>query len=93
MGATTLIRADDFARVAPVLGPCELVKGEIVRMSPGGVRHHQITARVAFLLERQNQSAPSGRVLAGEAGILVARGPDTVRGADVAFISFDRGAR
>jgi Uma2 family endonuclease len=31
-----------------------------------------------------------GHVLTGEAGVVVARGPDTVRGADVAFISYNR---
>lgn len=90
MRALTLLRAEDFARVAPVLGPCELVKGEIVAMSPGGVRRSQITARVAFLLERHNVEHRLGRVLTGEAGVIVARRPDTVRGADVAFISYDR---
>lgn len=90
MRVLTLLQAEDFARVAPVLGPCELIDGEVVRMSPGGVRHSQITARVAFLLERYNQDHRLGRVLTGEAGVIVARGPDTVRGADVAFISYDR---
>lgn len=90
MRVVTLLRAEDFARVAPVLGPCELVDGEVVRISHGGVRHSQITARVAFLLMRHNQEHPTGRVLTGEAGVIVARGPDTVRGADVAFISYDR---
>lgn len=59
-------------------------------MSPGGVRHSKLTLRVAFLLERQNQASPAGHVLVGEPGVIVARHPDTVRGADVAFISFDR---
>jgi Uma2 family endonuclease len=90
MGTTTLITAEDFARVAPILGPCELVNGEIIQMSPGGVRHSKLTSRVVFLLERYNQASPSGHVLAGEPGIIVARHPDTVRGADVAFVSFQR---
>jgi Uma2 family endonuclease len=45
---------------------------------------------VAYLLERQNAEHRLGRVLTGEAGVIVARRPDTVRGADVAFISYDR---
>lgn len=90
MRTTTLIRAEEFQRIAEVLGPCELSKGEVVRMSPGGVRHSQLTWRVAFALERQNAASPSGQVLVGKAGMIIARYPDTVRGADVAFISFDR---
>jgi len=87
---STLLRAEEFARVADVLGPCELVKGEIVRMSPGGVRHSQVTLRAAFLLESHNRAHRLGNVLTGEAGFVVRREPDTVRGADVAFVSFQR---
>jgi Uma2 family endonuclease len=76
--------------VAEVLGPCELVKGEIVTMSPGGVRHSKVTLTAAFLLESHNRAHHLGHVLTNEAGIIVARRPDTVRGADVAFISYDR---
>ena len=45
MRTSTLLRAEEFARVAEVLGPCELVNGEIIPMSPGGLRHSEITAR------------------------------------------------
>ena len=87
---STLLRAEEFARVADVLGPCELVNGEIIPMSPGGFRHSKATVRASFLLEAHNQAHRLGHVLAGEAGIIVHRGPDTVRGADVAFVSYQR---
>ena len=88
--ASALLRAEEFVRVVEVLGPCELVNGEIVPMSPGGFRHSKVTLRASFLLETHNQAHRLGHVLAGEAGIVVRRGPDTVRGADVAFISYQR---
>jgi Uma2 family endonuclease len=47
-------------------------------------------ARATFLLETHSRARRLGRVLSGEAGVIVARGPDTVRGADVAFISYQR---
>ncbi len=90
MRTSTLLRAEEFARVAEVLGPCELVNGEIIPMSPGGFRHSKITGRAFFLLEAHNQAHHLGHVLAGEAGFIVRRAPDTVRGADVAFISYRR---
>ena len=90
MRTTTLLRAEEFARVADVLGPCELVNGEIIPMSPSGLRHSEITSRACFLLESHNRLHRLGRMLTGEAGFIVRRGPDTVRGADVAFISYRR---
>lgn len=90
MKAATLLTAEDFARVAEVLGPCELVKGEIVPMSPGGVRHSRVTAQAAAVLDAHCRATGCGRALTGEAGVIVARGPDTVRGADVAVISYAR---
>jgi Uma2 family endonuclease len=76
--------------VAEVLGPCELVNGEIIPMSPGGLRHSEITSRACLLLGSHNRLQRLGRVLTGEAGFIVRREPDTVRGADVAFISYAR---
>jgi Uma2 family endonuclease len=90
MRTAALLTAEDFARVAEVLGPCELVKGEIVTMSPGGVRHSRVTANVVAILTAHVQARGTGRVLTGEAGVVVARGPDTVRGADAAVISYAR---
>lgn len=90
MRTAALLTAEEFARVAHGLGSCELVNGEIVPMSPGGLRHSKVTGRAYFLLEAHNRQYRLGSVLTGEAGILVARHPDTVRGADVAFISYGR---
>ena len=87
---SALLRAEEFARVAEVLGPCKLVNGQIVPMSPGGFRQSEITSRACFLLESHNRVRRLGWVLAGEAGFIVHRGPDTVRGVDVAFISYRR---
>jgi len=90
MRTAALLSAEDFALVAHVLGPCELVKGEIIPMSPGGIRHSRITNRASSLLDAHCRPRKLGRVLSGEAGVIVARRPDTVRGADVAFISYNR---
>ena len=78
MRTSTLLRAEEFARVADVLGSCELVNGEIIPLSPGGFRHSEITARACFLLASHNRLQRLGHVLTGEAGFIVRRGPDTV---------------
>ncbi len=90
MRTAALISAEDFALIAQVLGPCELVKGEIVPMSPGGVRRSRVTGNAYALLDSHCRTRDIGRVLTGEAGVIVARRPDTVRGADVAYISYAR---
>ncbi len=90
MGTATLLSAEDFELIAQVLGSCELVRGEIVPMSPGEVLHSQVTMNAVRLLDSRVRPMKIGRVLTGEAGVVVARRPDTVRGADVAFISYQR---
>jgi Uma2 family endonuclease len=90
MRTATLLSAEDFAAVAPILGPCELVKGEIVPMSPGGLRHSRVTGNAFALIDAHCRSRNMGRALTGEAGVIVARRPDTVRGADVAYVSYQR---
>jgi Uma2 family endonuclease len=90
MRTAALISAEDFALIAHVLGPCELVKGEIIPTSPGGVRHSRVSGNAYWILESHCRTRDIGRVLTNEAGVIVARRPDTVRGADVAYISYAR---
>lgn len=90
MRTAALLSAEDFELVAQVMGPCELVRGEVVPISPGGILHSQVTMNAARLLDSHVRPLKIGRVLTGEAGVIVARRPDTVRGADVAFISYQR---
>jgi Uma2 family endonuclease len=90
--ATTLtpVSAVDFEHIAAVLGSCELVQGEVMVMAPGGFDHSRVTANWVILLGSWNRVALRGRVLTNEAGIVVSRDPDTVRGADALFISYER---
>ena len=72
------------------IGRAELVKGEIIYMSPTGYLHGFIEVNFSSLLRAFADKHKLGRVLGGEVGIYIARNPDTVRGADVAFISGKR---
>lgn len=51
--------------------------------------HAQVQARVITLLDAWVRSRGLGQVL-GDAGFLLARNPDTVRGPDVSFVTGDR---
>lgn len=87
---TTRLTAAEFGRVADRLGPCELVRGEVIFLSPGGMSHSGVSANAAFLLGLWARRSRCGRVFANEAGLITERTPDTVRGADVAYFSYQR---
>lgn len=70
--------------------PGELIDGRFVPMSPTGWPHARAEVKVTSRLEHFAEASGLGTVLGGEAGIIIRRGPDTVRGADVAYISRER---
>lgn len=72
------------------IGRCELVRGELIMMSPAGAPHGRTTNRIAFLVTAHVESQKLGEVFAAETGFLISRSPDTVRAPDVAFIRRDR---
>ena len=72
------------------IGPCELIDGEIVRMSPAGEVHGYLESRLTFFLYRFTHDAQTGWILGGEVGIYIRHNPDRIRGADLAFWSQER---
>lgn len=64
----------------------ELREGGMTRRNRG---HSRIESKISFLLLEwsKSQRPPRGEVLSGEAGIRLARNPDTTVGVDVAYIS------
>jgi len=82
--------AAQFEERCTVLGPCELIRGEVVELSPAGFGHSNVCFRVSQILGDWARAKKRGRVLSGEAGLIVESDPDTVRGADVAYYSYER---
>ncbi|MFZ1934206.1 MAG: Uma2 family endonuclease [Thermoguttaceae bacterium] len=74
----------------PDLGPCELICGEVVMMSPSGYEHGVIAGRIHTRLATFVEQHSLGIVTAAETGFQIGRDPDTVRAADVGFIRADR---
>lgn len=72
------------------LGQVELVKGQIKPVIPTGHLHGYIETIIASLLLAFVQAHRLGGILSGEVGIYTHRRPDTVRGADVIYISHER---
>jgi len=75
------------------IGPYELIEGRIVRMSPTQPQHGNYEYRLAKVLGDFVDRHGLGQVQVGEVGIYVRRNPDTVRAADVLFISNERLAK
>jgi Uma2 family endonuclease len=86
------ITGEELART-PGVGPCELIDGRIVPMSPTSDQHGRIEVKLGSALEAHVAPRRIGKVLAGEVGVYTRRGPDRVRAADVLFISSERYAR
>jgi len=72
------------------IGPSELVRGEIVYLMATGHKHGFVELNVGSILRDFVKTHKLGRVVVGEVGIYTARQPDTVRAADVAFVSHER---
>lgn len=89
---TKLITGEELAAMGDI-GPCELIEGRIVPMTPTGGEHGRIEANIGAELLAYVRSHKLGKVLAGEVGIYTRRNPDTLRGADVLFISNERYAQ
>ena len=65
----------------------ELIKGELRTMAPAGFDHGAVIDNLQFLLSSHVRTNKLGLVLGAETGFVLARNPDTVRGADVSFVS------
>ena len=77
----------------PDLNPCELVNGRVVPTMPTGGKHGEIELELGARLRSYGKESKRGRALGGEVGIYIRRDPDTVRAADLLYISEERFAR
>jgi Uma2 family endonuclease len=68
----------------------ELVRGELLSMSPASPEHGRIAGRVHGLLWSHVEAHQLGDVYAAETGFELSQSPDTVRAPDVAFVSKER---
>ena len=73
----------------------ELVRGRLVVREPPGSLHGLVAMTLGIELGIFVRNSGAGRVFAAETGFKLASNPDTVRAADVAFVSSERmeGAR
>ncbi len=88
----TLVTGEELLAMGDI-GRCELIKGRLVMMSPTGDEHGGYESNFDEHLKAFVRRHKLGKVRVGEVGIYTRRSPDTVRGADVVFISNERYAQ
>ena len=65
----------------------ELIRGVLTEDMPPGYEHGVIEFRIGRLLGNYSEENDYGEVVGGDSGFLLERGPDTVRGPDVAWVA------
>ncbi len=84
-----IMTADELLAMGDI-GRCELVRGELVRMSLNTFEHGAVAAQIGWRLDGHAQRNQLGIVTATGTGFWIARNPDTVRAPDVGFVSKER---
>lgn len=84
------IDLEEFLRLESNGRPNELVRGRIIEMNPPFPYHGWVCGNVIQILGLHVKSNKLGRVMSNDSGVHTEREPDTLRGADVAFYSFER---
>ena len=65
----------------------ELIRGVLTEDMPPGYEHGVVEFRIGRLLGNFVEDNDFGEILGGDSGFVLERGPDTVRGPDVAWVA------
>lgn len=85
-----LITAAEYARMPDRGVPTELVRGRVIELGLPTPRHGQICLKVGRIVGNFADDNDLGHVVSNDSGVLTEKGPDTMRGADIAFYSYGR---
>jgi Uma2 family endonuclease len=88
--AETFMTAEEFGRRLDPGYPEELVQGRVVSMPVPDRKHGYVCSKATHVFGNFVEEHDLGRVLSNDSGVITERDPDTVRGADVAYYSYDR---
>ena len=92
MSTKTLLTGEDLWKIVADGSRYELSRGELVPMTPVGIRHAAVVSNLDRMLGGYVKEKGLG-VVGPEGGFYLSRNPDTLRAPDVAFISKDRIAK
>ena len=91
--SAALLTAEDYLRLPDDGRRTELRRGVVAYMNPPGFRHGEVCGNVYHYVDNFVRAQKLGRTLTNDSGIITERNPDTVRGADVTFYSYQRVAK
>ncbi len=89
MVSTKVLTAEELERLSDRGGRYELVRGELIEMTPVDLHHARTVGNVLSPLHAFVTDRGLG-VVGPEGGFVLDRDPDTVRAPDVAFVRADR---
>lgn len=90
MATTKLLTIEDLADLDDTPGRFDLIRGELIEMSPAGFRHGILGMRIARKIADFGEEHDLGEVPTSETGFILSRNPDVLLCPDVAFVRFDR---
>ena len=91
---TKLLTAEEFMAAEFGEGKFELVRGEIVDVTPPPMpQHGLVCANIAAILWTYSRESGHGFALSNDSAVVTERNPDSVRGPDVCFYSHARWPR
>lgn len=90
MATTKLMTAEDLLQLEDDEHRYDLIRGELIRMSPANGEHGGIAAEILGELRAHVRTHRLGKTFAAETGFVLARNPDVVLAPDAAFVRSDR---
>ena len=85
-----LLTAAEFTRLPDKGTRTELIRGRVVNVNVPAPRHGQICSKIDRYVGNHADQCQLGHVVVNDSAVVTEHGPDTVRGADVAFYSYKR---
>jgi len=87
---THITTAEQLLKHSHAFDPCELVRGELVLMTPAGAFHGHIEGVLLARVQTHVEANRLGKVFSGDTGFVLETSPDTVRSPDIAFVCVAR---
>ncbi len=87
---TDLMTAEEFAARPDDGIPTELIRGRMTRMNLPKPLHGLVCFKAALKIGGFVDQHKLGWVFSNDSGVITERGPDSVRGPDLAFCSYER---